>query len=64
MSRKRFGENAFPLSKLSSFLELLFDAMSDTTLVILLVAAAVSIIIGTIENPRSGYGLFYHHYLS
>ena len=54
-SKKRFGINSFPLSKLNTFIELLCDALSDTTLVILLIAAAVSIVVGTIENPKSGY---------
>jgi Ca2+-transporting ATPase len=45
-SREKFGRNEFPESPMSSYLELLFGALSDTTLIILMLAAAVSLIIG------------------
>ena len=60
--RHRFGENSFPMGTLLKFYEFLFDALSDSTLIILLIAAALSIIVGTIQNPVSGHHYHYHHY--
>lgn len=44
--REKFGENKFPESPMASYLELLIGALSDTTLLILIAAAAVSLGLG------------------
>jgi len=44
--RARFGENKFPETPISPFYELLIDALSDQTLIVLLFAATISIILG------------------
>jgi magnesium-transporting ATPase (P-type) len=44
--REVFGRNAFPESPMKSFFSLFFEALQDTTLLILIVAAIVSLIIG------------------
>ena len=53
--RDQFGTNSFPATKLDSFLKLFIQALSDTTLIILLIAAAVSLGIGIYEDPEIGW---------
>lgn len=53
--REKFGENRFPESPMETFLELLLVALSDTTLLILMAAAAVSLAIGLYEDPHEGW---------
>ena len=53
--REIYGSNVFPESPMPTFFELLFEALSDTTLLILVAAATVSLIIGVIENPGEGW---------
>ena len=55
LMRKQYGDNTFPETPMSSFPSLLFDALSDTTLLILLAAAAVSLGIGIADNPSTGW---------
>lgn len=53
--RKEFGDNCFPESPMDSYLQLLFAALSDTTLLILTAAAAVSLVIGIVTEPENGW---------
>ena len=53
--REKFGTNQFPESPMDSFFSLLFDALTDTTLLILIAAATVSLIIGVIQEPEEGW---------
>jgi calcium-translocating P-type ATPase len=53
--RERFGKNVFPEAPMKSYIELLLAALSDATLIVLLMAAAVSLVIGTIEHPDIGW---------
>eukprot|EP01006_Ploeotia_vitrea_P050231 TRINITY_DN67432_c1_g2_i3.p1 TRINITY_DN67432_c1_g2~~TRINITY_DN67432_c1_g2_i3.p1 ORF type:complete len:1091 (+),score=67.69 TRINITY_DN67432_c1_g2_i3:58-3330(+) len=53
--RSVYGSNVFPESPMPTFLELLIEALSDTTLLILVAAATVSLIIGFIEHPAEGW---------
>ena len=53
--RDMFGSNVFPETPFSSFFELLLGALDDTTLLILLAAAAVSFGIGYYQDPVSGW---------
>lgn len=56
--RKRFGTNDFPSSPMTGYCELLFEALSDTTLIILLIAAAISIIVDSVQegiNEKHGW---------
>jgi Ca2+-transporting ATPase len=53
--RQRFGDNSFPESPMDSYLSLLFAALTDTTLLILIAAATVSLIIGVITEPDHGW---------
>jgi magnesium-transporting ATPase (P-type) len=55
VQREKFGDNCFPESPMDSYLELLIGALSDTTLLILTAAAAVSLIIGSITEPEHGW---------
>jgi magnesium-transporting ATPase (P-type) len=55
LNRSKFGVNAFPEAPMKGFLSLLMDAFSDPTLIVLLCAASVSLIIGIIEEPASGW---------
>jgi len=52
---KLFGDNEFPETPLKSFFEILLEVLSDPILLILLAAAAVSLIVGLIEDPKNGY---------
>ena len=55
-STGNFGKNVFPDPPSESFLHLLFQALSDSTLIILMIAAVVSIILGVIiEDPKLGW---------
>ena len=53
--REKFGRNEFPESPMDSYLKLLIGALSDTTLLILMAAATVSVIIGALEDPGHGW---------
>ncbi len=53
--RAKFGTNAFPESPMDSYLSLLFGALTDTTLLILIAAATVSLVIGVITEPDHGW---------
>ena len=52
--RNRFGENRFPESPMESFVSLLLTALSDTTLLILIAAATVSLGLGLWEDSKHG----------
>jgi Ca2+-transporting ATPase len=52
---KLFGDNEFPETPLKSFFTILLEVLSDPILLILLAAAAVSLIVGLIEDPQNGY---------
>lgn len=53
--KEKFGDNSFVESPLESYFSLLIGALSDTTLLILLAAAAVSLAIGIVTDPETGY---------
>ena len=53
--REKFGRNEFPESPMDSYLTLLIGALSDSTLLILMAAATVSVIIGALEDPGHGW---------
>lgn len=53
--KELFGDNTMPVSKQTGYFVLLFVALSDTTLIILMVAAAVSFGIGYWEDPALGW---------
>jgi Ca2+-transporting ATPase len=53
--RMKYGSNAFPESPRKGFFELLWDALSDSTLMVLMAAAGVSLIIGILTEPGAGY---------
>jgi len=53
--RERFGPNVFPEKPMKSFLQLFIEAFDDTTLIILIVAAFVSLIVGSYEDPNKGW---------
>lgn len=53
--RTKFGSNTMPASPKTSYLMLLIKALSDTTLLILIAAAAVSFGIGYWEDPKIGW---------
>lgn len=53
--RQLFGNNSFPETPMDSYLSLLIGALGDSTLLILLAAATVSVIIGAIQEPHEGW---------
>lgn len=54
-SREKFGQNKFPESPMKPFYQLFWEALNDSTLLILMAAAIVSLIIGILENPNEGW---------
>lgn len=50
--RERFGTNEFPETPLDSYFTLLLEALSDSTLLILIAAATVSLIIGVLTEEN------------
>ena len=53
--RAKYGTNKFPESPMKTFFGLLTEALSDTTLLILVAAATVSLAIGSVEDPEQGW---------
>ena len=53
--RQRYGTNKFPESPMKSFLQMIFETFQDITLIILMVAALVSLTIGLYEDPDHGW---------
>ena len=53
--REKYGRNEFPEAPLKAYWELLFEAFQDTTLIVLLIAATVSLIVGFIEDAEKGW---------
>eukprot|EP01035_Chromulina_nebulosa_P017353 gene17353-22900_t len=54
--RSKYGTNQFPVSPLDSYLSLLIGALSDTTLLILIAAATVSLVLGILtEGSQHGW---------
>lgn len=54
-SREQFGSNSMPSGPMKSYLQLLFTALSDVTLLILTAAACISFGIGYWEDPEIGW---------
>ncbi|KAJ3452498.1 cation transporting atpase [Anaeramoeba flamelloides] len=53
---EKYGENRFEVPPHKSWFELLWDSYKDTTLIILIVAAVISLILGfTVEDPSTGW---------
>ncbi|KAJ3445647.1 calcium-transporting atpase [Anaeramoeba flamelloides] len=53
---EKYGVNRFEVPPHKSWFELLWDSYKDTTLIILIVAAVVSLILGfTVEDPSTGW---------
>jgi P-type Ca2+ transporter type 2C len=48
--RGKYGTNSFPESPMRGFFELFWEAFQDTTLMILIAAAIVSLVIGIVEH--------------
>eukprot|EP01040_Poterioochromonas_malhamensis_P017962 gene17962-20820_t len=53
--RVKFGTNAYPEAPLDSYFALLFEALTDGTLLILIAAATVSLVIGVVTEPDNGW---------
>mmetsp|Transcript_22674 Transcript_22674/g.22874 ORF Transcript_22674/g.22874 Transcript_22674/m.22874 type:complete len:1042 (-) Transcript_22674:604-3729(-) len=53
--RKFYGSNTLPVPAPKSWMELFLDSFQDTTLIVLIVAALVSLVIGILEDPRKGW---------
>lgn len=53
--RATFGRNEYPEAPMDGYFTLLFEALTDTTLLILSASASVSLIIGLVTRPDSGW---------
>lgn len=55
--KNEYGTNYIPPVRPKSFIELCLDAIEDKTLIILIIAALVSIVLGvTVEEQKVGWG--------
>ena len=54
-NRHLYGPNIFPEKPMKSFLTLFIESFNDTTLMILIAAAFVSLVIGFYEDPSKGW---------
>jgi len=54
-SREKFGPNIFPQAPMTTFFDLLIESLSDTTLIILMAAAVVSLVIEMLHDPANGW---------
>ncbi|KAF7637186.1 Cation_ATPase_N domain-containing protein [Meloidogyne graminicola] len=52
--REKYGSNTIPSTKAKPFLRLLFDAIKDPTLIILIVAGFVSLLLSFVEPGQGG----------
>ena len=50
-----FGHNSMPVPEAKTWLELFFASFQDTTLIILIVSAVVSLAVGFYGDPKSGW---------
>lgn len=50
-----YGENTLPVAEKRTFLDFCIDVLEDTMLRILMVAACVSIVLGTVDHPEEGW---------
>eukprot|EP01101_Sappina_pedata_P004273 TRINITY_DN1782_c1_g1_i2.p1 TRINITY_DN1782_c1_g1~~TRINITY_DN1782_c1_g1_i2.p1 ORF type:complete len:959 (+),score=539.43 TRINITY_DN1782_c1_g1_i2:44-2920(+) len=53
--RAVFGKNVLPEAPLRSLGELIFEGLQDTTLIMLMIAAVISLVLGIAENPAHGW---------
>lgn len=53
--RKKYGANTFPAPESQSWLEMFVESFADTTLIVLIVAAVVSLAVGLYEDPEKGW---------
>ena len=53
--REKFGTNKFPESPMKSFFRMLLETFQDVTLIILMIAAIVSLSIGLYDDPKHGW---------
>ena len=55
-ARSKYGENRLPERRLTAFYEFMMDALEDRVVIILIVAAIVSLVLGlTVEDPETGW---------
>ena len=53
--RKMYGTNIYPEPPIQTWCQLFISSFNDPTLLILLLAAAVSLVVGFIEHPEQGW---------
>eukprot|EP00596_Hydrurales_sp_CCMP1899_P000185 CAMPEP_0119037592 /NCGR_PEP_ID=MMETSP1177-20130426/6038_1 /TAXON_ID=2985 /ORGANISM="Ochromonas sp, Strain CCMP1899" /LENGTH=1002 /DNA_ID=CAMNT_0006999077 /DNA_START=43 /DNA_END=3048 /DNA_ORIENTATION=- len=53
--RELYGRNEFPEPERTTWLQMFIKSFDDTTLIILIVAAIVSLAVGLYENPSTGW---------
>ena len=53
--RKMYGTNIYPEPPIQTWCQLFINSFNDPTLLILLFAAAVSLVVGFIEHPEQGW---------
>ena len=53
--RQTHGRNEFPEPERQTFIQMFLESFEDTTLIVLIVAAFVSLAVGLYEDPTSGW---------
>jgi len=54
-NREKFGPNRIPEPPVKTLMEFIIEGLQDKTLIMLMCAACVSLILGIIENPSTGW---------
>jgi len=54
-NRKKFGPNRIPEPPVKTLIQFIVEGLQDKTLIMLMCAAVVSLILGVIENPSTGW---------
>eukprot|EP01036_Dinobryon_divergens_P029362 gene29362-38444_t len=50
-----FGKNEFDVPDSESWFDMFLEALQDTTVIVLIVAAVVSLVVGTLDDPKKGW---------
>jgi len=53
--RQRYGSNEMPSPEPETFISMFLESFEDATLIVLIVSAIVSLIVGVLDNPKTGW---------
>ena len=53
--RQRYGSNEMPTPEIKTFISMFLESFEDATLIVLIVSAVVSLIVGVYDDPKTGW---------